>query len=192
MVFMNEADEPAGTAAGTPARWLTADEQDAWVSLAGMLVKLPAALDAQLQRDAGLSTFEYFVLSGLSQAPEHTLRMSELAVFASGSLSRLSHVVKRLEGRGWVRREPCPHDGRYTNAVLTDAGWDKVVAAAPGHVGTVRHLVVDALTATQLRYLRDVGRRVLHRVDPDQPWHSALPTTTGPTATDRTKATVAR
>ncbi|HEU4423630.1 MAG TPA: MarR family transcriptional regulator [Pilimelia sp.] len=137
------------------------------MSLAGMLIKLPAALDAQLQRDAGISTFEYFVLAGLSDAPDRTLRMSDLAGFANGSLSRLSHVVKRLERRGWIRREQCSEDGRYTNAILTDAGWEKLAAAAPGHVETVRHLVIDALTAAQVRHLRDIGRRVLHRVDPD-------------------------
>lgn len=137
------------------------------MSLAGMMIKLPAALDAQLQRDAGLNTFEYFVLSGLSEAPGRTLRMSELAVFANGSLSRLSHVVTRLERRGWVRREPCPSDGRYTNAILTPDGWDKLAAAAPGHVETVRRLVLDALTAAQARDLRDIGRSVLRHLDPD-------------------------
>jgi DNA-binding MarR family transcriptional regulator len=75
-------------------------------------------------------------------------------------------VVSRLEDRGWVRREPCPENGRYTNAVLTCAGWDKVVATAPGHVATVRHLVIDALTAAQRGQLRDIGRQVLSRVDP--------------------------
>lgn len=152
--------------AGGP-RWLSDDELAAWMALAGMMIKIPGALDAQLQRDAGISTFEYFVLSGLSEAPGRTLRMSELAVFSNGSLSRLSHVVKRLEGRGWVRREPCPADGRYTNAILTDAGWEKVVASAPGHVAEVRRLVFDALTAARVRQLSEIGQRVLRRVDPD-------------------------
>jgi DNA-binding MarR family transcriptional regulator len=147
-------------------RWLTDDEQDAWRALAAMLLKLPAALDAQLQRDSGLSTFEYLVLSGLSEAPDRTLRMSDLAELANGSLSRLSHVVKRLEQRGWVRRELCPEDGRYTNAILTRAGWQQVAAAAPGHVAAVRELVFDALTAAQVRQMRDIGRRVVRRVDP--------------------------
>lgn len=165
---MDEAagSRPRGGATLQP-HWLSADEQDAWMALAGMLIKLPAALDAQLQRDAGLNTFEYFVLSGLSEVPERTRRMSDLAMFTNGSLSRLSHVVKRLEQRGWVRREPCPEDGRYTNAILTEAGWEKIRAAAPGHVETVRHLVVDALTAAQVRQLRDIGRRIMRRIDPE-------------------------
>src|SRR4051794_39344159 len=115
------------------------------MKLSVVLMRLPQELDAQLQRDAGLSWFEYLILAGLSEAPERTLRMSRLAVRASGSLARLSHGVARLERRGWVVRRPCPEDGRYTNATLTDAGWEKIVATAPGHVETVRRLVVEAL-----------------------------------------------
>jgi len=133
--------------------WLTAPEQAAWRPVAALLFRLPSALDAQLQRDAGISNFEYMVLSGLSEADNRTLRMSDLATMASGSLSRLSHVVSRLEKRGWVRREPCPGDGRFVNAVLTDEGWAKVLATAPGHVEAVRRLVVDALSPEQLSAL---------------------------------------
>jgi DNA-binding MarR family transcriptional regulator len=133
--------------------WLSPDEQAAWRQLVALLFRLPSALDAQLQRDAGISNFEYMVLSGLSEAENHTLRMSDLAAMASGSLSRLSHVVSRLEKRGWVRREACPGDGRFVNAVLTDEGMAKVVATAPGHVEAVRRLVVDALTPPQLAEL---------------------------------------
>jgi DNA-binding MarR family transcriptional regulator len=149
-------------------RWLSAGELAAWRPLGGLLLKLPAALDAQMQRDSGLSHFEYLVLANLSEAPGRTRRMSALAALASGSLSRLSHVVKRLEARGWVRRQPCPHDGRYTNAVLTDAGYDKVVASAPGHVEAVRTLVLDALTRDELDRLGDIARRVLDRLEGGQ------------------------
>ena len=147
-------------------RWLDADEEQTWLSLISVLIRLPAALDAQLQRDAGISHFEYQVLAGLSMAPERTLRMSVLAGFAEGSLSRLSQVVARLEKRGWVRRTPDPADGRYTLAILTDAGWDLVVATAPGHVGAVRDYVFDPLTKAQQRQLRDIGRRIMRAVDP--------------------------
>lgn len=148
-------------------RWLTEGERETWLALAGLLIRLPGALDAQLRRDAGIGHFEYQVLAALSEAPHRTLRMSDLAAFANGSLSRLSHVVSRLEQRGWVRREQCRGDGRYTNAILTGAGWAKVVASAPGHVETVRSLVFDALNATQERHLRDIGRRILRRIGPD-------------------------
>jgi DNA-binding MarR family transcriptional regulator len=164
--LMTETDIATRTGSAEP-RWLTDDEQRAWRALAAVLVKLPAALDAQLQRDAGISHFEYMVLAGLSEAPNRTLRMSELAVVASGSLSRLSHVVTRLEQRGWVRREPCPGDGRATNAVLTDKGWEKIVATAPGHVETVRKLVIDPLNRGQLESLREIGQRIHRRIDPN-------------------------
>jgi DNA-binding MarR family transcriptional regulator len=154
--------EPA-TAGG---RWLSEEEQVAWLALAELVIKLPAALDQQLQRDAGLSHFEYMVLAALSEAPTRSLRMSDLAMFANGSLSRLSHVVKRLEQKGWVRREACPSDGRYTNALLTEEGYAKVASTAPGHVERVRDLVVDALTPEQLGQLRAIGEAILRRADP--------------------------
>jgi DNA-binding MarR family transcriptional regulator len=105
-------------------------------------------------------------MSGLSMSPERTLRMSDLAVAAEGSLSRLSQVVSRLEKRGWVRRTPDPTDGRYTLAVLTPDGWDKVVETAPGHVAAVRALVFDPLTKVQHRHVRDIGRRIMRAIDP--------------------------
>jgi DNA-binding MarR family transcriptional regulator len=162
-----DSDRVDEVCAAEAARWLTPDEQAAWVALTGVLVKLPTALDAQLLRDSELNTFEYFVLSGLSHEPDRTLRMSELAVFTNGSLSRLSHVVKRLEARGWVRREPSPENGRHVHAILTDAGWDKVVTAAPGHVEAVRRFVFDALTAEQVQQLGEIGRAIQTHIDPD-------------------------
>ncbi|WP_112249143.1 MarR family winged helix-turn-helix transcriptional regulator [Kribbella monticola] len=147
-------------------RWLKPDELQAWMTLAGLMFKLPAALDVQLQRDSGLTHFEYLVLAGLSESPERSRPMSDLAGFANGSLSRLSHVVKRLEQRGFVRRCPSPADGRITVATLTDAGYEELVAAAPGHVATVRQYVIDALTPEQLSQLKTIGDQILQKVDP--------------------------
>ena len=141
--------------------WLSDEEQAAWRPFVALLFRMPAALDAQLQKEAGISNFEYMVLSSLSEAPGRTLRMSELAAMASGSLSRLSHVVSRLESRGWVRREACPGDGRFINAVLTDEGWAKVVDIAPGHVAAVRRLLVDVLPPEDLRTLGAISERLL-------------------------------
>ena len=145
--------------------WLDEEELDTWLRLLGVLIQLPAELDADMQRLADITQFEYAVMAALSEAPDHTLRISTLAQLARGSLSRLSHLIKRLEKRGWVRREPCPEDGRYTNAVLTGTGYAKVLATAPGHVATVRRLVIDALTPTQRRQLRDISTRLLRRLD---------------------------
>ena len=147
-------------------RWLDAEERAAWLSLASLLIKLPAALDAQLQRDSSLSHFEYKVLAGLSEMPGGSLRMSVLAALADGSLPRLSQVVARLERRGLVRRTPDPDDGRYTLAVLTEAGRAVVTEAAPGHVETVRNLVFDPLTKGKVRQLRDICHRILAAIDP--------------------------
>ncbi len=153
------ADRPARTAA-EPTRWLTEAEQNAWIGIALLLVELPSALDAQLQRDSGINLFEYFVLSRLSMTePDRKARMSELRSLVGGSLSRLSNVVKRLEQRGFLRREPDPTDGRYTMVILTDAGMDMVVAAAPGHVAAVRELVIDSLTSDQLTALGAIGEQ---------------------------------
>jgi DNA-binding MarR family transcriptional regulator len=147
-------------------RWLDPTEQAAWLSLTGLMIRLPGALDAQLQRDSGLALFEYFVLSSLSMAENHTHRMSELAYVVNGSQSRLSNVVKRLEERGLVRREPAPCNGRHINAVLTDEGFEVVRKAAPGHVATVRHLIFDALAPGQAELLHDIGDRIVERTDP--------------------------
>jgi DNA-binding MarR family transcriptional regulator len=151
----------------TEPNWLDQDELDTWLRVLGVLIKLPAELDADMQRLADITQFEYAVMAALSEAPGHTLRISALAELARGSLSRLSHLIKRLEKRGWVRREPCAEDGRYTNAILTEAGYAKVVATAPGHVETVRRLVIDVLTPAQRRQLRDISTRLLQQLDSD-------------------------
>src|SRR3954468_11367299 len=134
-------------------RWLTDEQQHAWRRFVEVLVKVPAGLEAQLQRDAGLTHMGYIVLSTLSERDDRRLAMSKLAKLACASLSRLSHVVARLEAQGWVRRERDPEDGRVQIAVLTEAGYAKVVDSAPGHAEAVQQLVFDKLTTTQVRQL---------------------------------------
>lgn len=146
------------------APWLTEQESVAWVALADLMLRLPAVLDAQLLRDSRITLFDYLVLSNLSMHPERMSRLSDLAKITSSSLSRLSNVVKRLEQRGLLRREPDPDNGRYTNAILTEAGWDLVVAAAPGHVHAVRKYVIDGLSDEQIEALRSVACHVNERV----------------------------
>lgn len=148
-------------------RWLDDDEQKAFLGLVAVAELLPGALDAQLRRDSGLTHFEYLVLAMLSEAPERTLRMTSLAQRTNATLPRLSHVVRRLEERGLVERFPCPEDGRATNARLTSAGWDAIIAAAPGHVDTVRRLALDPLTPTQVAQLRRISDSLLEVLDPD-------------------------
>ena len=145
-------------------RWLDDRERDAWLEVATIVLQLPGLLDNQLKRDADLGLFEYMVLSWLSMSPGRRLRMGELAQLARGSMSRLSNVVKRLEARGWVERAPDPTNGRYTLALLTDAGWDTVVRAAPGHVRAVRRYVLDPLDTDQVGTLQDIGALIAARV----------------------------
>jgi DNA-binding MarR family transcriptional regulator len=153
------------TAPDPEPRWLGEADRETWVAFVRMLIRLPAALDNQLQRDGDLSHFEYGILAALSEADEGTLRMSELAVYANGSLSRLSRAVARLERRAWVTRTPDPADGRYTLAVLTHEGRAVVLAAAPGHVEAVNRLVFDPLTTAQARQLRAIAGRILNAID---------------------------
>ncbi|MET3173227.1 UNVERIFIED_ORG: DNA-binding MarR family transcriptional regulator [Arthrobacter sp. UYCu721] len=148
-------------------RWLSSDEREVWLTLVGMMMKLPAALDAQLQQDAGISHFEYMVLAGLSEAPGRTRRMSDLAGFTESGLPRLSQVVSRLEKGGWVHRSTDPSDGRITLATLTDEGWKKITQTAPGHVEAVRSLVFDPLTKAQSRQLGSIGKRIMGAIDPE-------------------------
>ncbi|MBO3084664.1 MarR family winged helix-turn-helix transcriptional regulator [Cellulomonas fengjieae] len=150
----------------TDTRWLSPEQLAAWKKLIAVVELLPGALESQLQRDSDLSHFEYFTLAMLSEAPDRTLRMTALAARTNATLARLSHVVSRLETRGLVRREPCPQDRRATNAVLTPAGWDAVVAAAPGHVATVRQTVIDPLTPADVADLDRVMACILEALDP--------------------------
>ena len=144
--------------------WLDSDEHEVWLDLVGVLIRLPAALDAQLRCDAGLSHFEYQILAALSMTETRTLPMSDMAEFTESSLSRLSHACSRLEAQGWVIRSPDPDDRRVTLATLTDAGYAKVVDAAPGHVRTVRSLVFDPLTKQQIKQLGQALARIQARI----------------------------
>ncbi|HEY5822651.1 MAG TPA: MarR family transcriptional regulator [Propionibacteriaceae bacterium] len=151
----------------TEVRWLDESEAAAWLPLLSTVMWLPAALDAQLQRDAGISNFEYGVLAGLSMQENHAIRMSELAHLAHSTLPRLSKVIDRLDKQGWVVRRPDPTDGRTTLAVLTDDGLRKVEATAPGHVARVRELVFDRLTRAQVRQLGVIATKIAGAAGPE-------------------------
>ena len=147
--------------------WLDGDEAAAWVRLAAVLELLPGILDSQLRADSDLTHFEYLVLAMLSEAPRWTLRMTELAAETNATLPRLSHVVRRLEGRDLVERFPCPQDARATNVRLTPVGWTKVRDSAPGHVANVRKHVMDALNPDQVGQLTEITEAILGRLDLD-------------------------
>ena len=148
-------------------RWPGDEELEAWMRLVAVIELLPGVLESQLKRDSDLTHFEYVVLAMLSEAPECRLRMSVLGAAANATLPRPSHVVSRLEGRGLMRRVPCPEDRRATNAELTDGGWELLVAAAPGHVEQVRTAVFDVLSPAQVGQLSQISAAVLGRLDPE-------------------------
>ena len=142
-----------------PVRWLNSREWSAWLHLLATFTLLPAALDSQLQREAGMSHFEFGVMAALSRQPGRRLQLKDLAVVANGSLSRLSHVISRLERQGWVRRVSGAR-GRATNAELTDKGLKKLMETGPIHFAEVRRLVFDVLTPEDVKELRRVTNRL--------------------------------
>jgi DNA-binding MarR family transcriptional regulator len=148
-----------------PTPWLNDDQLAAWLSLVGLMVRLPAAIESQLQRDAGMGMVDYQVMAMLSRSPQRTVRMSALATMTNVSISRLSHLVTRMEKRGLLRREIDPGDGRFTNAILTDEGMRVLADAAPDHVAFVHRVVIDALTPERLRRLGQDAERILTRIE---------------------------
>ena len=146
-------------------RWLEEDELRAWMRLAGVMLKLAPALDSQLQRDSDLTHFDYLCLAMLSETEERTLPMSELAGRTNASLSRLSHVVSKLERRDWVRRAPSPLSRRVTLVSLTETGWQVLVKAAPGHVETVQELVFDDLSPEDVAALERIAGHIVDRIE---------------------------
>ncbi|MFF1831930.1 MarR family winged helix-turn-helix transcriptional regulator [Paenarthrobacter sp. NPDC058040] len=149
----------------TEPRWLNADERRAWLALLSINTLLPAALDTQLQSAGKLSLFDYNVLAMLSETEGRFLPMSELAARTSASLSRLSHVVTKLQKRGWVERQAHPRDARVTVAHLTEAGMSTIVSLAPGHVESVRTLMMDSLTPDDVADLARIGEKIVARLD---------------------------
>ena len=144
--------------------WLSPDELQTWRALHGVVSAVPEVLGSQLRRQVNLSFLEYYVLACLSEQPDRTLRMSRLALLASSELSRLSHLIRRLETRGLVRREPDPADRRFTLAVLTAEGQAMVLKAAPVHVEHVRHLIFDVLDESEQHALRGALTKILSKL----------------------------
>jgi DNA-binding MarR family transcriptional regulator len=145
-------------------RWLTNDEQHTWRAFLEATRRLDEQLDRELQHEAGMPLGYYIILVMLSEAPGRTLRMSDLAKRTWSSRSRLSHAVDRLEEKGWVERISCPSDKRGAFALLTDAGFAVLEAAAPGHVEGVRRHLFDQLTPSQVEALGTISQKVAQRL----------------------------
>jgi DNA-binding MarR family transcriptional regulator len=150
----------------TPIPGLTPDETLAWQALIGTTVWLPAALDLQLQKDDGISHFEYGTMSALVHQPNQAMRIKELARVTNSALPRMSRTLDRLAKQGWVERQPDPDDGRATRAVLTASGRKKVAIATAGHIATVRALVLDRLEPEQVEQLRAIASTIVAAAGP--------------------------
>ena len=142
-------------------RWLSPLEQQAWQSFLRSHRAVFAALESQLQSDAKMPLAYYSILVRLSEAPDRTLRMGELAGKLYASPSSISHASTKLESLGWMRRENDPNDRRAQLAVLTDEGADALAEAAPGHIQAVRANLLGRLNEDQLRQLIAIGEAVL-------------------------------
>ena len=172
MEYMNTAST---SARADEPRWLTDEEQRVWRAYVHATTLLEDHMDRQLQRDAGMPHVYYGLLVKLSEAPHRRLRMTELAMDAKITRSRLSHAIARLEKNGWVRREDCPDDKRGQFAVLTDQGRQMLGEAAPGHVTVVRNAVFDRLTPEQQKSLGAIMEIIAEGLQPneagaDLPW----------------------
>ncbi|MHA7269987.1 MarR family winged helix-turn-helix transcriptional regulator [Arthrobacter sp. HLT1-20] len=135
--------------AATKTRWLSAHERELWLELREFTVGLPRAIDRQLTQDSDVSGGEYAILAAVSEAPPEGVRSSDLAAILGWERSRVSHLLRRMEARGFIGRCAASSDGRGQEISLTEGGWDKVRSAAPGHVTMVREAIFDPLTVAQ-------------------------------------------
>jgi DNA-binding MarR family transcriptional regulator len=156
----------AGAMASAP-RWLEPSEQHTWRAFLEAAQRLLERLDRELVRDVGLPLAYFQILAMLSEAPDRTLRMSDLAERTWSSRSRLSHAVDRLEEKGLARRVGCPSDRRGAFAQLTDAGFAVLEAAAPSHVESVRQHLFDQLSQHQVEALHEISSTIATHLGSD-------------------------
>jgi len=149
----------------TDPHWLDARQQRAWRGYLAMQARLQAQLNRQLQADSGLSIADFDVLVALTDRPDVSVRVLELAEALQWEKSRLSHHLARMERRGLIERQDCPDDARGAFVVLSGAGREAIERAAPAHVEAVRALVFDGLDAEQVEALAGIAEAVLARID---------------------------
>ena len=147
----------------TPTKWLSPAEEKAWRRFIIASRRLFEGLDDDLAEHE-LSLSDYEVLVHLSEAPDRTMRMSDLAAVSLISRSRLSHRIKVMEKAGWVKRESCPSDKRGSFAVMTGKGWKAIVTAAPDHIAGVRRRFIDVIDKNDQKVLAEIFERVTNRM----------------------------
>lgn len=147
--------------------WLSADAQSLWRRWLRLNAELPGVLHRELQADAGLSLSDFEVLVKLTDTPGGRVRVTDLARELNWERSRVSHHVTRMQRRGLVERSECRDDGRGAWVVLTEQGRSAIERAAPGHAATVRRLIFDDLTPTELEVMTGFIDKVLGRLNSD-------------------------
>jgi DNA-binding MarR family transcriptional regulator len=141
--------------------WLSDEQQSVWRAFLRMSGGLTECIERDLQQGAGMPHAYYLILAMLSEAPDRSLRMNQLAAVVRASQSRVSHAIARLEDAGWVRRIPAPGDRRGQIATLTDAGFERLLEVAPGHAETVRSIMFDPLSPEQLAQFGTICQTIL-------------------------------
>ncbi|MFD4180065.1 MarR family winged helix-turn-helix transcriptional regulator [Rhodococcus sp. NPDC058514] len=145
---------------GATPRWLDGTEMAAWRGFIDGGQRLMEVLNRDLQDRHGITLADYRILVMLSESPDGSVRMSELADGVVASRSKLTHQVRRMEADGMVARNTCIEDGRGVLAILTEEGRRRLEEAAPTHVGGVRRYLVDLLGRDELKTVAGVFAKV--------------------------------
>jgi DNA-binding MarR family transcriptional regulator len=143
----------------TPTTSLAPHELSAWRGVLEVHARVTQQLDAQMRAEHGLSVSAYEVLMFLADAPEHRMRMSEIAERVLLSRSGCTRLVDRLVDQGYVTRCAATCDGRGLYAQLTDTGLAKITAARATHHEGIRRFFLDRLTVTDQIALGDIWNR---------------------------------
>jgi DNA-binding MarR family transcriptional regulator len=146
--------------AGTKRR-LSGEELASWRAFLRAHAVITRALEVELVAEQQLSLAAYDVLVQLVEAPEHRLRMTELADAVLLSRSGVTRLVDRLERSGLVSRCPVEHDGRGVAAQITDAGFARLKQASRTHLAGVARHFADRLDAADLAALERISRRLV-------------------------------
>jgi DNA-binding MarR family transcriptional regulator len=145
----------------TETPWLDQEQQRVWRAFLGGITVLLDQLDRDLRTQHDLSMAEYEILVRLSEAPDRSIRMAELAAAVAHSRSRVTHTISRLERDGIVRRDQCSDDGRGVSAVLTDHGFSVLEKAAHTHVSGVHDYLIENAPPDELDALGRIMERVV-------------------------------
>ena len=139
---------------------LTKAQGAAWSAFLRGHARIVADMNADLETGGGMPLTHYDVLRQLALSPGGRLRMAELASRVMLSRPGLTGVVTRLEQQELIRRERAADDGRGLYAVLTASGRERLSAAHPTHVASIRRRFAGHYSADELRVLAGLLARL--------------------------------